>query len=193
MRTAELRDHNAINFIHRLFVFSFAGQSKGQQPAQQSRPVQQQQQQQQRQAPVTQPAPVVVTQKPQAPPPAARRRQISYDRDSTDSSYFCEGALNHQLSTMSMRAPKAGDMFHNEMKMEKVNKPKYFTLSMRKQRMAKWMVFCRGMRRKRRWEHQQEFFSGSQRSWANKLHPQWVDLEHENVFTFPETSQHSTS
>ena len=122
--------HQILYVVYRLFVFSFAGQSKGQQPTQQSRPVQQQQQQpqQQRQAPATQPAPVVVTQKPQAPPPAARRRQISYDRDSTDSSYFCEGALHHQLSTMSMRAPKAGDMFHNEMKMEKVNKPNYFTL-----------------------------------------------------------------
>ena len=65
---------------------------------------------------------------------------------------------------------------------------------MRKQRMAKWMVFCRGTRRKRRWEHQQEFFSGSQRSWANKLHPQWVEIEHKNVFNyFLETSQHSIS
>ena len=44
---------------------------------------------------------------------------MTFERESS-SSYFCEGALHHQLSTMSMRAPKAGDMFHNEMKMEKV-------------------------------------------------------------------------
>ena len=148
--------------------FSFS-QSKAQPPQQQAQPPPPQQQ---RQAPVNQPASAAVNQRPKAQP-VIRRRPVTFERESS-SSYFCEGALHHQLSTMSMRAPKAGDMFHNEMKMEKVRAMLGTENMQQRMRSCNVRFACRDTRRKRKWEHLSKSCTGSRQSWANKPRPRYV-------------------